>query len=155
MRGQVNLNWLGHLSRSGIHQTLFPMEGLQKGTIFPELYMPYEKHERRERGPQVKGSGSRIHGVFAEGVEGMDNDRKAMLMNIMAEEFTAIEFNLYLNTHPDDRKALNDFNETVKKLNDLKAQYEKRYGRSPISASSPVNIHGSGLTSLAMEINFA
>ncbi|MGI6515123.1 MAG: spore coat associated protein CotJA [Syntrophomonadales bacterium] len=31
-----------------------PMEGLQKGTIFPELYMPYEKHERRERGPQVK-----------------------------------------------------------------------------------------------------
>lgn len=58
----------------------------------------------------------------------MDNDRKAMLMNIMAEEFTAVEFNLYLNTHPDDKKALNDFNETVKKLADLKAQYEKKYG---------------------------
>ncbi|NLW44524.1 MAG: spore coat associated protein CotJA [Syntrophomonadaceae bacterium] len=31
-----------------------PMEGLQKGTIFPELYMPYEKHEKRERSPQVR-----------------------------------------------------------------------------------------------------
>lgn len=58
----------------------------------------------------------------------MDNDRKAMLINLMAEEFTAIEFNLYLDTHPDDKKALADYNETVKKLMDLKAQYEKKYG---------------------------
>lgn len=76
----------------------------------------------------LEGNGTLIHGAFAEGVDGMDNDRKAMLINIMAEEFTAIEFNLYLDTHPDDMKALNDFNETVKKLRDLKAQYEKRYG---------------------------
>ncbi|MGE5544694.1 MAG: spore coat associated protein CotJA [Bacillota bacterium] len=31
-----------------------PMEGLQKGTIFPELYMPYEKKGREpaKREPQ-------------------------------------------------------------------------------------------------------
>ena len=87
------------------------------------------KNMRKESAPlRSDGTVNRIRGVFAEGVDGMDNDRKTMLMNLMAEEFTAIELNLYLDTHPEDRKALNDFNETVERLNDLKAQYEKRYG---------------------------
>ncbi|HHY08790.1 MAG TPA: hypothetical protein GX530_09830 [Corynebacteriales bacterium] len=43
----------------------------------------------------------------------MDKDRKQLLVHIMAEEFTAVEFNLYLDTHPDDRKALAAYNETV------------------------------------------
>ncbi|MGE5396613.1 MAG: spore coat protein CotJB [Chitinophagales bacterium] len=58
----------------------------------------------------------------------MDNERKQLLVQIMAEEFTAVELNLFLDTHPEDRKALSDFNETVKKLNQFKAQYEQKYG---------------------------
>lgn len=58
----------------------------------------------------------------------MDRERKQLLMMIMAEEFTAVEFNLYLDTHPDDRKALDDYNQTVKRLAELKQQYEKKYG---------------------------
>lgn len=58
----------------------------------------------------------------------MDGARKRMLMNIMAEEFTAVEFNLYLDTHPEDERALADYNHTVKKLNQLKCAYEEKYG---------------------------
>lgn len=62
----------------------------------------------------------------------MDRDRKQLLVAIMAEEFTAIDLNLYLDTHPEDRKALADYYETVRKLEELKAQYEMRYG--PLTA---------------------
>lgn len=58
----------------------------------------------------------------------MESDRKRRLINIMAEEFTAVEFNLYLDTHPEDEKALNEYNDTVERLNQLKMEYEKEYG---------------------------
>jgi spore coat protein JB len=58
----------------------------------------------------------------------MDSQQKSMLMTIMAEEFTAVELNLFLDTHPDDKAALNQFNETVRRLSECKAQYEKKYG---------------------------
>jgi spore coat protein JB len=46
----------------------------------------------------------------------------------MAEEFTAVELNLFLDTHPDDERALNDYNETVERLRELKAAYENQFG---------------------------
>lgn len=58
----------------------------------------------------------------------MSNQRKHMLIKIMAEEFTAVEFNLYLDTHPHDAKALAAYNKTVDKLKRLKKEYEKIYG---------------------------
>lgn len=66
----------------------------------------------------------------------MDKERKQLLSAIMAEEFTAIDLNLYLDTHPDDKKALADFYDTVRKLAELKAQYEKKYG--PLTSFSDV-----------------
>ena len=41
-----------------------PMEGLQKGTIFPELYMPYEKKEKPsvKREPQRERESWRSYG---------------------------------------------------------------------------------------------
>lgn len=67
----------------------------------------------------------------------MDNERKQLLMQIMAEEFTAVELNLFLDTHPDDRKALNDYNEAVTRLAQLKVQYEQRYGPLTNFGESP------------------
>lgn len=58
----------------------------------------------------------------------MNDDRKEKLVRIMAEEFTAVEFNLYLDTHPHDRRALEDFNETVQRLHHLKREYVEEYG---------------------------
>lgn len=58
----------------------------------------------------------------------MNNRQKEMLIRIMAEEFTAIELNLFLDTHPLEKKALSDYIETVKRLNFLKKKYEEDYG---------------------------
>ena len=53
----------------------------------------------------------------------MRDKQKEMLKVIMAEEFTAVELNLYLDTHPHDKKALHFYNETVEKLDCLKEEY--------------------------------
>jgi spore coat protein JB len=58
----------------------------------------------------------------------MSKKRKHMLVNIMAHEFTAVEFNLYLDTHPRDERALRAYNKTVDKLHELKKEYEEHYG---------------------------
>lgn len=62
----------------------------------------------------------------------MDKDQKQLLISIMAEDFTAFDLALYLDTHPDDKKALADWNDAVRKARDLQAQYEKKYG--PLNA---------------------
>lgn len=58
----------------------------------------------------------------------MDSKQKQMLQQLMACGFTAVELNLFLDTHPDDRKALTDYNDTVKKYGDMRQQYESKYG---------------------------
>jgi len=65
----------------------------------------------------------------------MDRKQCEMLKEIQALEFTAIDFNLYLDTHPEDRTALRDFNRTVIELRELKEKYERAYG--PISPMEP------------------
>lgn len=58
----------------------------------------------------------------------MDRDRKEILKRIMAQEFTAVELNLYLDTHPHDKRALHEYNETVHRLSVLKKEYQERFG---------------------------
>lgn len=52
----------------------------------------------------------------------------ALLRKIQEMEFVAIELNLYLNTHPCDQDALNDFNCAVEMLKKLKEKYECEFG---------------------------
>lgn len=58
----------------------------------------------------------------------MDNNQKHMLTAIMAETFAAVDMNLFLDTHPDEKRALADFFEIIERLENLKNQYEKKYG---------------------------
>lgn len=58
----------------------------------------------------------------------MDSKRKQMLKTIMAWEFTALEFNLYLDTHPDDYNALAEFNLASEAITAAKKNYEALYG---------------------------
>ena len=58
----------------------------------------------------------------------MEAHRKELLKRIMALEFTALELNLYLDTHPEDERALADFNQVAHELAELKEHYEHRYG---------------------------
>jgi spore coat protein JB len=57
-----------------------------------------------------------------------NRDRLKLLEEIAALEFTVIELNLYLNTHPRDREALSEFNKAVTGVKALKEVYDKNFG---------------------------
>ncbi|MGI6538646.1 MAG: spore coat protein CotJB [Caldicoprobacterales bacterium] len=58
----------------------------------------------------------------------MENQKEMLLDMIRAYEFAAVELNLYLDSHPDNQKALNDYNILVSQIAALKDEYEKIYG---------------------------
>lgn len=68
-----------------------------------------------------------------------DNDttREELMAKIKSYNFAVIELALYLNTHPDDERALCLHNSYAKKLKDLKDKYQKVYG--PLSIYYPCN----------------
>lgn len=66
-----------------------------------------------------------------------DCQREEMLMNIRELNFAVIELGLYLNTHPEDQRALCLHKKYVKELKDLKDKYQKVYG--PLTIYYPCN----------------
>jgi len=68
----------------------------------------------------------------------MDPRQKEMLLRIMELEFTAVDLNLFLDTHPDDERALADFRSTTQHLMNAKMEYESTYG--------PLLNYGFGMT---------
>lgn len=66
-----------------------------------------------------------------------EQTREEMIMKIKEYNFSVIELALYLDTHPDDEKALCLHRECCKKLKDLKDKYQKIYG--PLSIYFPCN----------------
>ena len=63
--------------------------------------------------------------------------RAEMLKKIKCLKFAIIELALYLDTHPDDEKALCLHNKYCKELKDLEDKYQKVYG--PLSIYYPCN----------------
>jgi spore coat protein JB len=52
-----------------------------------------------------------------------------MLLEKLTElDFMAVDLQLYLDTHPYDKKALEKYNETVKEANVARVTFEKFYG---------------------------
>jgi spore coat protein JB len=61
----------------------------------------------------------------------MDNDNKScenMLLKIQELEFAAVDLNLYLDNHPDNKNALADYNVITRELIELKKIYEAENG---------------------------
>ena len=63
--------------------------------------------------------------------------REEMLQFIREINFTIIELGLYLNTHPDDEKAVCMHREYCKKYRELTDKYQNVYG--PLSIYVPCN----------------
>ena len=63
--------------------------------------------------------------------------REELMMKINGYSFAVVELGLYLDTHPDDKKALYLHNQYTKMLKDLKDKYQKNYG--PLSIYYPCN----------------
>lgn len=55
-------------------------------------------------------------------------NRDELLQRLTALDFYIIDLNLYLNTHPDDRDAISNYNDMVVKARELRDQYEEKYG---------------------------
>jgi len=61
-------------------------------------------------------------------------DRQQLNRQMTAEQFAAFDTQLYLDTRPDDKVALNMFNNYIKSFNEHKKQYEAQFG--PLMAES-------------------
>lgn len=57
----------------------------------------------------------------------IDKERLEMLKEIMALEFSGVELNLYLDTHPVDQRALAIHNDYMVRLRKLKDEYQRKY----------------------------
>jgi len=66
-----------------------------------------------------------------------DSVREEMITKIKELDFAIIELALYLDTHPDDEKALCLHRRYSKELKELKDKYQKVYG--PLSIYFPCN----------------
>lgn len=66
-----------------------------------------------------------------------EQTREEMLMKIREYNFAIIELALYLDTHPDDKKALCMHKEYCKIVKDLEDKYQKVYG--PLTIKFPCN----------------
>lgn len=91
-----------------------PYEGFIRGNMFKNLYDPYKMDKPFQIQPM--------------------NEQAEMLTNIDSLGFAMIDLNLYLDVFPDDKSALELFNQYRQQKNDLVKQYENKYG--PIVLSS-------------------
>jgi spore coat protein JB len=57
-----------------------------------------------------------------------EEQRERWLHDLMAIDFVLLELNLYLDTHPRDQQAIQQFNEFVTRRAKLATEYERHYG---------------------------
>ena len=62
-----------------------------------------------------------------------------MLFNISELSFMMHEMNLYLDIHPDNKEALEKFNEYRNKAHELMRKYERKYGPLEVNYSDVNN----------------
>jgi spore coat protein JB len=58
----------------------------------------------------------------------VDREQQSLLIAIMEASFVSLETALYLNTHPDDERALRLHNNSSQQLMQLEDMYTSRYG---------------------------
>ena len=82
-------------------------EGFNKGNMFPNIYSKYKNH------------------VY---ILKVNNPKDELLYKIQMYTFTLKDYNLYLDIYPNDTTILREFRDTSKQLEDLKKEYETKYG---------------------------
>lgn len=54
--------------------------------------------------------------------------RRELLLRVQELCFACLDMNLYLDTHPEDQKAVSTFNSLSKQFMQAKCAYESKYG---------------------------
>ena len=93
-----------------------PEEGYNKGNLFTDLYSEYKNYK-----PVELKSNSEQGNLFLE---------------LSRYAFAAHELNLFLDLHPDDTTMLTLFNDYRKRADELKKEYENKYGPLTISSDA-------------------
>ena len=93
-----------------------PYNGFIRGNMFQNLYDPYKIREPFEIRPM--------------------NEQAELLTNIDALGFASIDLNLYLDVYPNDKNAIDLFNQYRTKKNELIKKYESKFGPLRISSDS-------------------
>lgn len=56
------------------------------------------------------------------------NNRQAAMLELQQLSFSLVDLNLFLDTHPDNQQAVNDYNQLFQQYWEAKANYEVQYG---------------------------
>lgn len=64
----------------------------------------------------------------------MNNERQMLLKKVQAADFALVDIGLFLDTHPNDRAALECYSKYQKIYEMLVKEYEEKYG--PLMAKS-------------------
>ena len=93
-----------------------PYNGFIRGNLFKDLYDPYKQEEPYEIKPM--------------------NEQAKILTNIDALGFAMTDLNLYLDVNPNNKEAINLFNEYKLEKKKLVKDYESRFGPLTIESDS-------------------
>ena len=55
-------------------------------------------------------------------------EQEALMKQLYAQQFAAVEVNLFLDTHPTNKAALEAMKKYTEKYNELKKKYEEKFG---------------------------
>ena len=97
-------------------QIFDPYNGFIRGYMFPELYNGYKLKSPIELTPM--------------------NEQAELLTYVDALGFAMIDLNLYLDVYPDDKGALELFNEYRVQANEYKKKYEDKFGPLLLTSNS-------------------
>ncbi len=93
-----------------------PSEGFMRGNMFADTYTPYKNYQ-----PQVLKA---------------NNEQEALFLKLAEADFAAHDLNLYLDLHPQDGNAIDLFNDYRSQSNQLRMEYEQKYGPITITSNS-------------------
>ena len=93
-----------------------PYNGFIRGNMFPELYNSYKLNKPLEITPM--------------------NEQAVLLTYVDALTFAMIDLNLYLDVYPNDREALELFNQYRMQTDEYTKKYESKYGPLELTSNS-------------------
>lgn len=97
-------------------QIFDPYNGFIRGNMFPELYNSYKLNSPIEVTPM--------------------NEQAELLTYVDALSFAMIDLNLYLDVYPDDKNALQLFNQYRVQADEYTKKYEEKYGPLELTSNS-------------------
>lgn len=93
-----------------------PYNGFIRGNMFPELYNSYKLNKPLEITPM--------------------NEQAELLTYVDALTFAMIDLNFYLDVYPNDREALELFNQYRMQTDEYTKKYESKYGPLELTSNS-------------------